>query len=106
VVDRLKDMIISGSENIYPAELEQVISAHPGVAEVAVVGKPDAKWGEIPVALIVVRPGMKVAGEEIISLCRENLAKYKCVKEVRFINIIPKNAVGKVLKKELRSQLV
>jgi O-succinylbenzoate-CoA ligase len=106
VVDRLKDMIISGSENVYPAELEQVISAHPGVAEVAVVGKPDAKWGEIPVALIVVRPGMKVVGEEIISLCRENLAKYKCVKEVRFINTIPKNAVGKVLKKELRSQLV
>jgi len=105
VVDRLKDMIISGSENIYPAELEQVIATHPSVAEVAVVGKPDAKWGEIPVALIVVRPNTNVAVEDIIALCRKNLAKYKCVKEVRFINAIPKNAVGKVLKKELREQL-
>ena len=105
VVDRLKDMIISGSENIYPAELEQVIITHPSVAEVAVVGKPDAKWGEIPVALVVVKPGMEVTTEDIIALCRKNLAKFKCVKEVRFINAIPKNAVGKVLKKELRAQL-
>jgi acyl-CoA synthetase (AMP-forming)/AMP-acid ligase II len=106
VVDRLKDMIISGSENIYPAELEQVIMGHPDVAEVAVVGKPDAKWGEIPVAMIVVKPGADVKAEDIIALCRKNLAGYKCVKEVRFIGAIPKNAVGKVLKKELRTQLV
>lgn len=107
VVDRLKDMIISGSESIYPAELEQVILTHPGVAEVAVVGKPNAKWGEIPVALIVSRPGAEVTAtaEDIISLCRKNLASYKCVKEVQFISAIPKNAVGKVLKKELRAQL-
>ena len=105
VVDRLKDMIISGSESIYPAELEQVILTHPGVAEVAVVGKPNAKWGEIPVALIVSRPGAEVTAEDIIALCRKNLASYKCVKEVQFISAIPKNAVGKVLKKELRAQL-
>lgn len=106
VVDRLKDMIISGSENIYPAELEQVIINHPGVAEVAVVGKPDAKWGEIPVALIVPKTNAEIKVEDIIALCRKNLAAYKCVKEVQFIKTIPKSAVGKVLKKELRAQLV
>ena len=105
VVDRLKDMIISGSENIYPAELEQVIKGHPGVAEVAVVGKPDAKWGEIPLALIVKKADATVSEQEIMALCRQNLAGYKCVREVRFINAIPKNAVGKVLKKELRKQI-
>jgi acyl-CoA synthetase (AMP-forming)/AMP-acid ligase II len=99
-------MIISGSENIYPAELEQVIINHPGVAEVAVVGKPDAKWGEIPVALIVPKTNAEIKVEDIIALCRKNLAAYKCVKEVQFIKTIPKSAVGKVLKKELRAQLV
>lgn len=105
VVDRLKDMIISGSENIYPAELEQVIKGHPGVAEVAVVGKPDAKWGEIPLALIVKKADATVSEQEIMALCRQNLAGYKCVREVRFIDAIPKNAAGKVLKKELRKQI-
>ncbi len=105
VVDRLKDMIISGSENIYPAELEQVIKGHPGVAEVAVVGKPDAKWGEIPLAFIVKKVDVTVSEQEIMSLCRQNLAGYKCVREIRFIDAIPKNAVGKVLKKELRKQI-
>ena len=105
VVDRLKDMIISGSENIYPAELEQVIKGHPGVAEVAVVGKPDAKWGEIPLAFIVKKADATISEQDIVALCRQNLAGYKCVREVRFIDAIPKNAVGKVLKKELRKQI-
>lgn len=104
VVDRLKDMIISGSENIYPAELEQVLMNCPGVAEVAVVGKPDAKWGEIPVAFVVKKPDATVTAEEIIAHCKKNLASFKCVKEVKFIGAIPKNSLGKVLKKELRSQ--
>ena len=102
VVDRLKDMIISGSENIYPAELEQVLVKHPEIAEAAVVGKPDAKWGEIPVAFVVKHANSGVSEEEIIAHCRRNLASYKCVKEVHFIPAIPKNALGKVLKKELR----
>lgn len=102
VVDRLKDMIISGGENIYPAELEGVIATHPAVAEVAVVGVPDANWGEIPRAYVVKKPGADLAEEEVIALCRSNLAGYKCVKEVRFVNALPKNAVGKILKKELR----
>lgn len=104
VVDRLKDMIISGSENIYPAELEQALISHPGVADVAVVGKPDAKWGEIPVAFVVKKADSPVTEEEIIAHCRKNLAAYKCVKEVQFTQAIPKNSLGKVLKKELRLQ--
>ena len=104
VVDRLKDMIISGSENIYPAELEQVLMNCPGIADVAVVGKPDAKWGEIPVAFVVKKPDSAVTQEEVLAHCRKNLASYKCVKEVRFIQAVPKNSLGKVLKKELRLQ--
>ena len=104
VVDRLKDMIISGSENIYPAELEQVLMTCPGVAEVAVVGKPDNKWGEIPVAFVVKKPDATLAAEDVIAHCKKNLASFKCVKEVKFIEAIPKNSLGKVLKKELRLQ--
>ncbi len=104
VVDRLKDMIISGSENIYPAELEQVLIQHPDVADVAVVGRPDAKWGEIPVAFVVKKPDATLTAEEIIAHCKKNLASYKCVKEVQFVGAIPKNSLGKVLKKDLRSQ--
>lgn len=105
VVDRLKDMIISGGENIYPAELEQVLIHHPDVADVAVAGKPDAKWGEIPVAFVVKKPDAAITPEGIIAHCKQNLASYKCVKEVRFIETIPKNSLGKVLKNQLRSQL-
>lgn len=102
VVDRLKDMIISGGENIYPAELEAVIGSIPGVAEVAVVGKPNPKWGEIPAAFVVKKPGAEVTEQEIIASCKSNLASYKCVREVHFISALPKNAVGKILKKELK----
>ncbi|MBW2648842.1 MAG: AMP-dependent synthetase, partial [Deltaproteobacteria bacterium] len=101
----LKDMIVSGSENIYPAEIELAVSGHPGVAEVAVVGKADNKWGEIPVAFVVRKQGEKVSEQDIINICRENLAGYKRVKEVRFIDSLPKNALMKVLKQTLRNQL-
>ncbi len=103
VVDRLKDMIISGGENIYPAELESVIITHPAVAEVAVVGIPDSKWGEIPVAYVVMKPGQEVSSHEIIDLCKKQLASYKCIKDVRFIDALPKNSVGKVVKTSLRN---
>jgi len=83
----------------------EFVRDNPGVAEVAVVGKPDAKWGEIPLALIVKKADATVSEQEIMALCRQNLAGYKCVREVRFIDAIPKNAVGKVLKKELRKQI-
>jgi len=99
VVDRLKDMIVSGGENIYPAELETVISSIPGVAEVAVIGKPDPKWGEIPVAFIVAKPSAELTEQDVVTVCKINLASYKCVREVRFVPALPKNAVGKILKK-------
>lgn len=105
VVDRLKDMIISGGENVYPAELEAVIARCSGVAEVAVVGKADADWGEVPVAFVAAVPGQQLSSEDIQHACRENLAKFKWVKEVRFIEALPRNGVGKVMKNILREKL-
>lgn len=104
VVDRLKDMIISGGENIYPAELEMVIGRHPAVAEVAVAGMPDTTWGEVPVAYVVTKPGTDLKDNELFDLCRESLAKYKCIKKVRIVDTLPRNAVGKVLRKDLRER--
>ena len=106
VVDRLKDMIISGSENIYPAEIEAAISRCPGVAEVGVVGKPDQQWGEVPVAFVVIAPGSVVTEQDIIKTCTANLARFKCVKEVIFTDPLPRNGVGKLLKDQLRKRLI
>ena len=105
VVDRCKDMIISGGENIYPAELEAIIRALPEVAEVAVVGRPDERWGEVPVAFVVAKPGADLTGDAVIQICRDKLASYKAVKEVRFIEALPRSAVGKVLKRQLLPQI-
>ncbi|PKH70233.1 AMP-dependent synthetase [Stenotrophomonas sp. Betaine-02u-21] len=103
VVDRLKDMIISGGENIYPAELEAAIAELPGVAEVAVVGRADERWGEIPLAYVVCRPDARIIEADVIRACRERLAGYKCVKAVTFVDALPRNAVGKILKQQLRA---
>ncbi|WP_028314375.1 class I adenylate-forming enzyme family protein [Desulfatibacillum aliphaticivorans] len=105
VIDRLKDMIISGGENIYPAEIEQVLQSHPAVAEAAVTGRPDEKWGEIPVAHVAVRPGETITEEDILQVCRDNLAGFKRVKEVHFVEALPKNSTGKILKTVLREEL-
>jgi len=105
VVDRLKDMIISGGENIYSAEVEAVISTHQSVAEVAVIGVPNAKWGEIPLAVVVKKTGQEITKEEIIGLCKNNLAAYKCVREVSFAEMLPRNSVGKVLKGVLKEKI-
>jgi len=102
VVDRLKDMIISGGENIYPAEIETALKTMPGIAEISVIGGKDDKWGEIPVAFVVKNGDPDINEADIINTCKKNLAAYKCIKEVKFVQAIPKNAVGKVLKKELR----
>jgi acyl-CoA synthetase (AMP-forming)/AMP-acid ligase II len=104
VVDRLKDMIISGGENIYSTELEMVLLQHPAVAEVAVVGVPDERWGEIPRAYVVPRAGQPVTADELIQHCRDQLASYKCIKEVKFVEQLPKNAVGKILKAQLKKE--
>lgn len=105
VVDRLKDMIISGGENIYPAELEAAICQLAGVAEAAVIGKPDKKWGEIPVAFVAKAPGNELTSDDIVEICRNSLAKFKVVKEVHFVDALPRNGVGKVMKGILREQL-
>jgi acyl-CoA synthetase (AMP-forming)/AMP-acid ligase II len=100
--DRIKDMIVSGGENIYPAELEGVLGGHPDVADVAVIGVPDDRWGEAVKALVVRRPGASLTGEELIEWSRSRLAGYKRPRTVDFIEAIPRNPSGKILKRELR----
>jgi len=103
IVDRAKDMIISGGENVYPAEIENVILAHPKVSEVAVIGQASAKWGESPLA-IVVKGDESLQEEEVLSYCNGKLARFKLPKAVRFIDEIPRNPTGKVLKRVLRER--
>jgi acyl-CoA synthetase (AMP-forming)/AMP-acid ligase II len=105
VVDRLKDMIVSGGENIASSEVERVLQSHDAVLEVAVVARPDDRWGEVPVAFVVPRDGAVVEADELMALCRDQLAKFKVPKDVRFIEALPRNPSGKVLKRELREQL-
>jgi acyl-CoA synthetase (AMP-forming)/AMP-acid ligase II len=105
ILDRAKDMIISGGENIYPAEVEAVLARHPAVADVAVVGRPDRTWGEAVHAVIIPVPGQAVAPEEIVTWCRDQLAHFKCPKSAEFVTAFPRTTTGKVLKRELREQL-
>jgi len=100
--DRFKDMIISGGENIYPAEIENILNGHSSVREVAVIGVPHEKWGETPRAVIVLQPNQTVTPEELIAFTRERLAHYKCPSSVVFADSLPRNASGKLLKRELR----
>jgi acyl-CoA synthetase (AMP-forming)/AMP-acid ligase II len=104
LLDRKKDLIISGGNNIYPREIEEVLLEHPAVYEVAVIGVPDPLWGESVKAIVALRPGMAVTGEELISFCTGHLASYKKPRTVEFIAELPKNAYGKILKRELREQ--
>jgi len=104
IVDRKKDMIISGEENIYPAEIEQVLYSHPKIQEAAVIGVPDEKWGESVKAIVVVKPGQNLTAEEVIAYTKEHLASYKKPKFVEFINEIPRNPSQKVLKNVLREK--
>lgn len=105
IVDRRSDMIISGGENIYCAEVEAVIDSHPAVREVAIVGAPHEKWVETPIAFVVLQEGATVTEAEIIGWCKDRLASYKKPTEVRFVPDLPRNASGKVLKIELRKQV-
>jgi long-chain acyl-CoA synthetase len=102
IQDRYKDMVVSGGVNIYPAEVESAIYGHPGVAEVAVIGVPDDKWGEAVKAIVVAKPGTAPDPEAILAFTRERIASYKVPKSVTFIDILPRNASGKILKTELR----
>ena len=100
--DRFKDMIISGGENIYPAEVENALSGHPAIQEVAVIGVPHARWGETPKAVVVLRPGHQVLAQALIDYARKRLAHYKCPTVLVFADSLPRNASGKLLKRELR----
>lgn len=104
--DRIKDMIISGGENIYPIELENVIADHPAVSDVAVIGVPHERWGETPKAVIVLKAGVAADAADIIEFTRSRLARYKCPTSVEFVDELPRTATGKVLKKTLRAQFV
>ena len=102
ITDRKKDMYISGGFNCYPAEIEKLLAAHPAVSMVAVVGVPDARMGEVGRAYIVLRPGALVDEPTLISWARENMANYKVPRSIAFVEDLPRNASGKVLKTELR----
>jgi acyl-CoA synthetase (AMP-forming)/AMP-acid ligase II len=102
VQDRIKDMIISGGENIYPAEVESAMFGHPAVAEVAVIGVPDETWGEAVKAVVVLRTDAEVSADDIIAWTRQRIAAYKCPRSVEFIAALPRNATGKILRRQLR----
>ena len=104
ILDRKKDMIISGARNIYPREIEEILHTLPAILEAAVIGVPDEYWGESVKALVVLRGGMKATEEEIITFCKENLASYKKPRSVEFVPSLPKNPGGKIEKKELKRQ--
>ena len=101
--DRVKDMIVSGGENVYPAEIEDVLHAHPAIAEAAVVGVPDARWGEVCVAYVVLRPGHDVNEDALLEWCSARLARFKVPRAVRFLEVLPRSGMDKVLKDELRA---
>ncbi|MDN8616585.1 acyl-CoA synthetase [Variovorax ginsengisoli] len=102
ICDRLKDMVISGGENIYPAEVESVLYDHPDIAEVAVVGAPDERWGERVVAVVAVKPGRTITLEALQAFAETRLARYKLPRELRIVDALPRNPTGKVLKAKLR----
>ena len=101
--DRIKDMIVSGGENVYPAEVENALMKHPGIGDVAVIGVPDDKWGEVGKAMVVKAEGQDPSEDEILTFAREQLAGFKIPKSVDFIDEIPRNPTGKMLKKDLRA---
>src|SRR5271156_1668373 len=104
IVDRKKDIIVSGGENISSLELEKTILAHPAVLEAGVIPVPDEKWGEVPKALVVLKPNATITESELIAFCRSRLAHYKCPRSVDFVDNLPKTATGKILKKDIRKK--
>jgi fatty-acyl-CoA synthase len=103
VHDRVKDMIVSGAENVYPAEVENALFGHPAIADVAVIGVPDPHWGEAVKAIVVLKPGATATEAQLIAHARANIAGFKVPKSVDFVDALPRNATGKVLKRMLRA---
>jgi fatty-acyl-CoA synthase len=106
IVDRWKDMYISGGENVYPAEVENVLFQLPQVADAAIIGVPNERWGEVGMAIVVRKEGQSLEEGDIIRHCLGKLAKFKVPQSVTFVDVLPRNATGKVLKRELRTQFV
>jgi long-chain acyl-CoA synthetase len=106
IVDRLKDMIITGGENVYPREVEEILYTVPEVQECAVIGLPDKEWGERVAAFVVPRPGKSLAVDELKILLKKHLSPFKVPKEYIIVDELPKNATGKILKRELRKQML
>ena len=104
IVDRKKEIIVSGGENISSLEVEKTLSAHPAVYEVAVIPVPDARWGEVPKALVVLKPGTNPSEDELLNFCRDRLSHYKCPRSVEFLETLPRTGSGKLLKRELRQR--
>jgi len=104
IVDRKKDMIITGGENVYPREVEEVLYTHPLIAEAAVIGVPDPRWGEAIKAVVALNPGATASDKDIIGFCRKKIGGFKCPKSVEFVRELPKNPAGKILKKELKKR--
>jgi len=104
ITDRKKDMIITGGFNVYPSEVEQVIWSHPAVQDCAVIGVPDAQWGEAVKAVVELNVGQQVGAEELIALCKDKLGSVRAPKSVEFVDALPRSPVGKVLKKDLRAK--
>ncbi|MFZ5584472.1 MAG: class I adenylate-forming enzyme family protein [Thermodesulfobacteriota bacterium] len=102
IVDRKKDMIVSGGENIYPREIEEVLYTHPAIADAAVVGAPDPLWGESVKAVVALKPGATLDEQAVVEFCKQRLASYKKPRQVVFVEALPRNASGKVLKRQLR----
>jgi long-chain acyl-CoA synthetase len=106
IVDRKKDMLIYKGYNVYPRDLEEIMAKHEAIQQCAVVGRPDPEGGEIPVAFVVLREGAGTMGEELLDYCAQNVAPYKKIRQIIFKKQLPVSAVGKVLKKELRKELI
>jgi acyl-CoA synthetase (AMP-forming)/AMP-acid ligase II len=104
IVDRRKDMIVTGGENVYSTEVENTLYLHPAILECAVVGVPDEKWGEAVQAVVVLKPAAQATEEELISFCKERIARYKAPKFIVFISALPKTGSGKIEKKKLRDK--
>jgi len=104
IVDRLKDIIITGGENVYSAEVENALAGHPAVAACAVIGLPDPQWGERVHAVVVLQPGREATGEQLREFCRGQVAGYKLPRSIAFVDALPISGAGKVLKRELRKQ--
>ena len=102
VVDRIKNMYISGAENVYPAEIEYLLRSHPAIDAVAIIGIPDEKWGESGMAFIVIKPGNQLKEGDVISFCEDKLAKFKIPRHIRFVSELPKNDAGKIDRKKLK----